>query len=523
MAVGARPVSQLRQLKGKIEMADIVDFRRRQAPQTDVSQDKWKIDQHRRRRELLKRVRTAEWFQPAHDVIWPAQAIDRLMTKLRERGKSTEEIKRALKAEGRWHSERLRIDHKKSPSDARAELDRRAGTTDSLSKKVQQYVSVLEALAQVSNERADDNIYAAFENTSFRHVKDAPSYEPIDDLLWLLEETATAVIQRENLKQFFETARTLFAEYDPVTEDMVPSVAPALVNLYLESDAGGFLNNANPVWDRWPAFPSVPLLRIHRSTIKDQILVEQTVVAPAERSLAEVAQIVSPMRTETWRTSPRTLGGFRPVGAHVDMYSDTRLVIGPRHRDSDLGMMFECGTFIRLKINDRDRPLTFPYAIDPISAMDCLYGTTLDGCGIGLVAARFDDGWHRISSFGKGLEKPEIELIDGTKNCESRLTWLPLDIQTLTSFVVQVRSGEYLLQNKGPLPPAKEIWLHSCPEFQNSVQTGALAEAFSRSCQRLRAKLTTRSSQSSAIREQELSSYLAWLGPWQESCRPKGA
>lgn len=201
---------------------------------------------------------------------------------------------------------------------------------------------------------------------------------------WLLQTLGKRICEGEQLDRYFSELREAEAEYDPSTERFrCQSLEAKWQTSY--SDYCDWSIMGLPL-------PSVPLLRVLRAIFMGPLTVEQVPLAMKDCSRQRVASVCN-VREASKKGAP-PVKGTMTVDAQIDVYTEVCLALGPRTGPGDLGILFETHTIPQLNVGGKSRELTFDRAAFPIYAREGYSNF------VGSVAARLDDGWHRISGFG---------------------------------------------------------------------------------------------------------------------------
>jgi hypothetical protein len=475
-----------------------------------------KEDSSRARFAFLRAIREASadpkrTFPRANDVVWPARVIDKLIDETKKRGIKERDIHQSLARRQRQvrHLERLRIDHKAPPT-AKPQADQ--------VKKVQRYVYVLEALAQVLGRRADDVLTEAFGQTTFFSTGQYSADNPTEELTFLLRELSYQVSRIEKLEEYFDNAYKTPALYDPVLERFCRGTSALPVGGYLGE---GFAGDCWPAFEAPPSFPGAPIVRISRAEFSGPLHIESDLLAPADTPTSTVALEISPLR----KSKVRPFGPGHTHHAKITLFTNIRFVIGPTTPAGDIAPMFELRSFVELKTDGHSRQLTFPYCLSPLAATE---ENDLSDM-LGTVAAYFDHGWHRIGGFGTKewegtLEIPEhwtrIDnlwtgehlLAKSGGGWEPLVQWARVDDATVTQLVAMLselssfdKQSKYqlLYEAKGPKTPepTEYLFAHSGGQsFETALYTGAIEKALRTDCQRLKQRLADRVDQAKQTR-----------------------
>ncbi|MBR1153737.1 hypothetical protein [Bradyrhizobium sp. JYMT SZCCT0428] len=484
--------------------------------------------------KLVAAVRVAKKFRDLYDPIGPALYIDRLIREdLPKSGKTAENVKRALQAAGRGnltHWERLRLKHEnRGREQAKAELLRRQGS-DAVSKKVQKYVWLLEALADVLERPHDEVLFAAFKDCQIEEPTVANDLA--SELASWINLVADSVVKSEDLKAFFREVGTVRGTYDEVSGNFAGAM-----RLLMEGagSSGVLLGEAELAWIQFP-LPRIPLFRSRRHSFDGPLYVSRKPIADVNSTINEVIKLISPTREEQWALPEQPLENFHRVNARVDVFSDLRLVIGPSKSKQDIEAMFETGAWVELEILKRDRPTTFPYSIVPMA------GFTFDEEANPLVRSsyrptvgvRLDDGWHSLAGlgnkqgwqalhnaseeFGRSLDMgPQLETL-GHQSHEFAVYWWPVNASTLEKVMQDFLSanshhsyGKNLVPKTGPHSNPKELPLGFWPELEIALFNDWIRESLSSSCRRLKEKFQLRLIEAKQIREREKQFFLNQL------------
>lgn len=492
--------------------------------------------QEHQREARLAAVRSARTFQKSDDVIFPAQETDRLLKLVRRRGISQKNIRAALKAAGHTlsHWDRLRIDYTLSPTLARANIAKRDGS-EAVVKKVPSYVQLLEALAESLGENPGDVLYRAFENVSLK-VDDLPSvqiqtFDVAGEVVSLLKEAAAAVARAEDLKQYFSTLRNTSCQFNPVSTRFTPAITREGRSLSAEPRhrhkghtvpvSKELAEQVVAAWDALP-FPEIALLRAPREVFSGPVLVSKRLIDPTAVSampISDAADLMSPALSQCWDHSPWFNSEFNTVDAEIEVSAQLSLVIVPSDESDEVEPMFKSTSFVRLKTQGVERPLTFPYAIRSLVVRD----KPDNYCELGQLAAQFNDGWRRVCGFGNAGWKGSVELHDGlfengiqlvTVTGDEMLDWMQtyerVNLETVSALMTAFKDGDYLVGFDGPRPDPEEIWLSSAPQLQTSIYTGALTIALQNSCQRLKKELNAVGQESHLRRLRERDALNRW-------------
>jgi hypothetical protein len=482
------------------------------------------------REGVVQKVRTlaespTRKFDSREDRMWPAQEIARLII---ENNIKPRQIHKTL---GKKHRKKLHLDRLKlNPSVSPSEAKRKAAK--GLDLKIQPYVDVLDSLADLLGRSRDEVVFNAFRETTISRSAAPSDDDRVEELNWLLQEMTRGIIRAEKLSDYFDQLYKTALVYDPILDEFFPSKRPLPREGYLGE---GFDGDQWPCLEAPPWFPGVSILRLEIASFSGPLFVESELVAPNDCSQAEAARLTSPLR-------PNPAHGFGPGhgrDGEVSLYKDIRLVIGPRTSAGDLGPLFELRSFIQLTTNGKNRPLTFPFSVGPLAATE---DNELNDV-VGSVAARFDDGWHRVGGFGKPgwkgtMEVPEywgaIEnlylgeplLGKAGGSWEPLLQWTQVDVPTIHQMMEyfaeghegRVRGldsgevltphparahGQILFTAEGPYPRRTEFLYPACPELEIALSTGAIEKAIVEECQNINAKLVQRLEQAKTNRNAE--------------------
>jgi hypothetical protein len=366
--------------------ADIVSFPKPRAPTGLSDQQKRQVELEQQRREIIQKVRSAaanpkSKFGKRDDEIAPAQAVSRLIAEAKAAKVTQVDIREALakKNISTRHLERLRVDHTIPPAEAKKKA------SNDLTRKIRHYVQVLDLLAEKLGRAPDHVIFDAFRETSFARSATVPIDDPAANLSWLLNEMADWVIRSQKLDDYFREVRRIHASYDPMTDQLQYGGLGAEYQQMYEGGAD-FSQTLH-------ALPAIPLARIHRATFAGKLDVERGGLAESERGRTEVATIAR-------RTAKHKLGPTETRDAEITLFSDVRFAVGPRTRHDDLGPLFEIRSHVEMKTEGKARQLTFDLGAYPLYARNDTEDCELDTY-VGSVAAQFDDGWRRITGFGR--------------------------------------------------------------------------------------------------------------------------
>lgn len=374
----------------------------------------------RNRQELLANVRAVAENPNAKferdGEIAAAQVVNKLIVQAKLRGIAQVDIERELRKSGRniRKFDRLRENHELPPADIK-----KRPRKDPLVRKIQPYVFMLEALSRLLSQEPDDVIFDAFRETKFRRSQDCavqvpgvdelssmvPIDEPVAVLSWLLQEMAGSVSRSQSLIDYFEIIQKRGLVVDLSGEFALrPSDIPASECAY---DYWYDLAGQVPV-------PAVPLIRVHRATLRGPLDVEKDPIAARKMSRADVAAQCEPshrapemVQSEFDKFPARDYRGhvFGPtetIAAEITLSSDISLAVGPRSRPGDMGPLFQVTTHVELSTGGKPRDLTFDLSSFRLSAradVDLEF-SDLDHY-VGSVAACFESGWRRVAGFGK--------------------------------------------------------------------------------------------------------------------------
>jgi len=526
---------------------NIINFpdRRRGSGVVTFPKAQWQIENSLKRAARLRTIRESTQFPPPYDVVWPAMEVDRLLREAKKRkiprAKIADLLRAVAGAAGRkpyMHWERLRPSETKKDAkterEVRADIDKRAPSTNALSKDVQDYVNLLEALADALGYERDDVLYSAFERTKIGTTQQSAPPSPAERLLVALQEVAGSIAASHNLADYFDRASQVNGEFNIVSGDIARWDCALLSGLTSPNNRGGFLNEVDVAWHPLP-FPRVPLLRVFRHGFSGPILVSSRRIANATCDTSEVARLASPCSIETWKVLPLPLSQFRSLDAELELYAELRLVIAPRQHSKDIRPMLECGTFVQLKTEDCIRPLTFPHSIIPLSSCDDEDGEV--NAFVGSVAAQFDDGWRRVTGvnrrtwegigelaphFGGSLDSDvSIKSVLGSEGYEFIVGWHPLSLDTVAALLDVVPEATFLPELDGPDPRPTEIWSANCAPLQTCIFTGALQKALAESCDRLETQLSERIAESQSTIEREFEALMGRIQSKASSATPK--
>lgn len=472
---------------------------------------------------LIAAVRAAaesnKKFPVRNDEITVAQAVNKRMREAKSEKKFTQvQLREELKKRGHCipKIDRLHLPWKLDPAEAK-----RIAPAD-LRKKIQPYVRVLDVLADVLGLVPDSLIFEAFRDTSFRLSASISIDDPASTLSWLLNRMTSAVIRWEGMAEYFEKVQRRSAGYDRTSDQFLLARLEARYQRAYEGSVDWSLN-LHPL-------PSIPLARVHRATFSGPLRVERKIIASPSLGQQEVAAICSPKHACEDGCEPFALS--QRMNAQLRVYSNIRLAIGPRTDASDLGPLFEIHSNIELWSDGALRPLTFNLSSFPISARE----DTELGNFVGSVAAKFHDGWRRITGFsdsGWSLVKGEyrtneqredilstsqtgprerdpvyfgtrldagltFDALLGEGGSEWAVYWQPVDRPTVAQFVDILspepleRRWEWLCPSDGPRRQPHNFLFaaEGCRQLEAAIHSGAMEECLRTACRHLKEKLT---------------------------------
>src|SRR5262249_3239846 len=156
------------------------------------------------------------------------------------------------------------------------------------------------------------------------------------------------------------------------------------------TDSGLLEAGAEYSWHR-PGLPGVVLARLERHRFSGSLTIETKLLAPLSADVFEAAGLPSPVLIKAERPPP--FSQQRTPPAEITLYTEIRLVIGPLTR-REIGPLIELGTYVDLAVNGRKAELTFPYSLSLLAVPE----EEGDIAGSdGSIAAKLEDGWHRVS------------------------------------------------------------------------------------------------------------------------------
>jgi hypothetical protein len=336
--------------------------------------------------------------------------------------------------------------------------------------------------------------------------------DPAREFSFLIWDIAEAIIQSERLHEYFAQARTTNGMYDLATGKIGAGRARLLPDYGFE---GGL-----DVHEFAPPIPSVPLLRVPGATFRGPLSVELEPIAGPKEPIDAVAALL--------RAEPLvTLGACNVIDAEISLYTDISLVIAPMQRAQDLGPLFETRSFVELRegrIGDEELmaiipdpiPLTYPFSLTPITAprsFNVEYESEIAGV-VGTVAARFENGWRRITGFGSdgwsGTEELSESIgvtMDAGVYCDAPLPywlgerrrpefavyWSPVNAETVAN-LEKLDAGCYsaLIPHEvieGREPPSEPAFSAAALLIEEAIHTGAIELALIKDSRKLKAQL----------------------------------
>jgi hypothetical protein len=217
--------------------------------------------------------------------------------------------------------------------------------------------------------------------------------------------------------------------------------------------------------------------------------------------------------------------------AELKLFADVRIVLAPRKTSSGVTAWFEVRPVVMLIADGQERALTVPNCAT-------LLGTQFDP--VGTVAAKFKDGWHRITGIQRETWSGDLQIGDWYGGClggelevlcpfleyegnEFVAYWVPVDLQHVRQLLEMSPrlpwKGQNLVQRDGPHGKPAAIWLHEWPELQVALYSGAIETHLVNDCQRLWAKLKAAEKKREATLAEER---LAMLARWQKLTERNG-
>lgn len=570
--------------------ADVIDLAKWRTQSGTRNPDEHQKELARNQQELVADVRAAAADPDAKferdGEIAAAQVVNKLIAQAKTQGITQVDIERELRRSGRSlrKFDRLRESHELPPADIK-----KRPRKDPLVRRIQPYVVMLETLAGMLGLVPDDVIFDAFRETKFRRSPKSaspipsldklspmvPVDEPVAVLSWLLQEMASSVSRSQSLLDYFEIIQKRHLVVDLSGEfSLRPGHIPASECAY---DYWYDLAGHVPV-------PAVPLIRVHRATLRGPLDVEKDPIAARKISRTDVAAQCEP-RYRAPELVPLELDKFpardyrghvfgptETIAAEITLSSDIWLAVGPRSRPGDMGPLFQVTTHVDLSAGGKPRDLTFDLSSFRLSAradVD-LELSDLDHY-VGSVAACFENGWRRVTGFGKvGWElvagayatNNTSHLLDPTSpagpaerdpdwfgmtldggiwfdpilgpetptGAEWSIYFVPVDPGSVSHFAQLLSQAEaedlqpqlqlplgwrWLSPRVGPYPPPEVFRFSSegCRALESALHTGAIETALAADCQRLKRKLTEFQSKNDALLQQQTATLVArWRG-----------
>lgn len=453
-----------------------------------------------------------------NEEIAPAQAVNRLLSEAKAKGITIEKHvrpeleKRKLSIR---HLDRLRVNHEISPHEAKKTASK------NLVRKIRPYVQIVDVLADMLERNRDELLSDTFRETEFFRSAPVSIEAPESNLSWMLHAMTDWIVRSEKLREYFKEGQRINGRYDPVVDRFLYGGVGT-------EDEEAYENNLDLALSQH-TMPTVPLVRLHRATFSGHLEVEKTPIAQKDAARALVAEMCDIRRIDLESGVP-PLGKTKTVDTEIILSTDIRLVIGPRTRNDDLGPMFEIGSHVALKTDGVNRALTFDLSSFPLSARtESQFGDLAEYTGS--VAAQFDEGWHRVTSFGtKGWklqsgsyrtnDSPDgidpaseagpsdrdpkyfgtrldggiiFDPIMGQSCSEWAIYWHPLNPLTIGKLVELLSRSEvtWLLDVNGPKekPAFFQFAGTECQQFETALYTLAVEEAFVSECRHLKLKL----------------------------------
>jgi hypothetical protein len=345
-----------------------------------------------------------------------------------------------------------------------------------------------------------------------------PDDDPAAKLESLIHAMARYVIRSERLPKYFRGACAIESEYHPGRGDHLvlrtPEVPSGVLSRYqkwrshLDPPAEPVeYEGADMPLDYAPRFPAVPLLRVHLATFSGSVRAERKLVAPPDYTVVQVSQAIFNTRASGTPLPSSLTDSFT---CRVSLYIDIHLVIGPRRwigteglRDHDLAPMFQTQWYGELNTDSCNYALACPRDLFPEEFdIDVVQIRK----GIRSVAARFDDGWRRITDIS--LEKCAVnsdfpEILIGLNQ-----VWHDF-VKFERVHSATVRAVMEFLSQPSLLGPSNASWLcpligphakpsefryeaRRCREFETALYTGAIEKALVEDCRDLDARLKKR-------------------------------
>jgi hypothetical protein len=464
--------------------------------------------QETERRVLVRSIREAA-SNPSRkfegdDVIWVARGVHRLLTDAKASKIKQQKILDAVGRESKLHLERFYMDHKLSPAEVKKQ------GTKKLNKKIADYVMLIEGVAKLLGREPDEVLAETFADTRFFQEAVNSVDDPAVELKFLINQMITAVIRAEDLSSYFKLAREIPAMFDPVRQDFLASKKPVL------TDSGSLEASAEYSWHR-PGLPGVALARLERHHFSGPLTIEAKLLAPSSADVSEAARLASPVLASLTHVAgaikpptPFSQQFSRP--AEITLYTEIRLVIGPVVR-RDLGPIIELGTYVDLAVGGRKAELTFPYSLSMLAVPSEDSGEIASWAGS--VAAKLEDGWHRVTGVGGPGWDALLEIAPGfglhldTGLCldpvlreqpmhEFPVYWEKLDTRLVRKLLVLFstpRGLRVLVPDKGPYPEPVEYRFWGCPALERGLHTGSIEQAMRASCVLMRDKLEKRAAE----------------------------
>jgi hypothetical protein len=501
--------------------AEIVKFPvLRMPPNTSGPQESQeKLRQYRQ--GLVRDVRAAaddpKRMFARNEEIAPAQTVDRLLSEAKAKGITIENHvrpeleKRKLSIR---HLDRLRVNHEISPHEAKKTAPK------DLVRKIRPYVQIVDVLADLLERNRDEVISDAFRETEFFRSGTVSIDAPESNLSWILHAMTDWIVRSEKLREYFKEGRRIHGTYDPVMDKFLyGGVGTEDEEAYEDCKDLALTQRI---------LPTVPLVRLHRATFVGPLEIEKAPLAQKDATRAVVAETCDIRRVE----GIPPLGKTKTLDAEIILSTDIRLVVGPRTRNDDLGPMFEICSHVALKTDGENRALTFDLSSFPLSARVATkpHLGELDEY-IGLVAAQFEEGWHRVTAFGtKGwrLQSGNYRTNDspdgidpaseagpsdrdpnyfGTRldtgiifdpvmgqSCEEwAVSWHPVNPLTVGKLIELLSRSEvtWMIDVNGPKekPALLQFAGTQCRQFETALYTLAVQEVLVSECRHLKVKL----------------------------------